>query len=133
MCVYINNKWCNNAVLVSKYCSLLIEFIIVKGRPFYLPREFTVIVIVAVYTPPCANTKDALCELYSNIGEQQTNNPDGFFIISGDFNHTNLKTVLPMFYQHVNFATRENNTLDMVYTKLHPAPILGTQTTSLLC
>ncbi len=86
----------------------------VKCRPFYLPREFTAIVIAAVYIPPCANAKDALRELYSAISEQQTNNPDGFFIIAGDFNHANLKTVLPKFYQHVNFATRGNNTLDFV-------------------
>ncbi len=88
----------------------------VKCRPFYLPREFTAIFIVAVYIPPCANAKDMLRELYSAISEQQTNNPDGFFIIAGDFNHANLKTVLPKFYQHVNFATRGKNTLDFVYT-----------------
>ncbi len=116
LCVYINKEWFNNAVSVSKHCSSLVEFIIVKCRPFYLPREFTAIVIVAVYIPPCASAKDALCELYSAISEQQTNNPDGFFIISGDFNHANLKTVLPKFYQHMNFATRQNNTLDLVYT-----------------
>ncbi len=45
---------------------------------FYLPREFTAIVIVAVYIPPCANAKDALHELYSAISEQQTNNPAAF-------------------------------------------------------
>ncbi len=84
-----------------------------------------------MYIPPCANAKDALCELYSAISEQQTNNPDGFFIIAGDFNHANLKTVLPKFYQHVNFATRGNNTLDFVYTtvknayKAEPRPHLG--------
>ncbi len=101
---------------------------VVKCRPFYLPREFTAIVIVAVYIPPCANAKDALRELYSAISEQQTNNPDGFFIIA--FHH-NLKSVLPKFYQHVNFATRGNNTLDFVYTtvknayKAEPRPHLG--------
>ncbi len=57
----------------------------VKCRPFYLPQEFTAIVIAAVYIPPCANAKDALRELYSAISEQQTNNPDGFSIIAGDF------------------------------------------------
>ncbi len=103
----------------------------VKCRPFYLPLEFTAIVIVAVYIPPCANAKDALRELYSAISEQQINNPDGFFIIAGDFNHANLKTVLPKFYQHVNFATRGDNTLDFVYTtvknanKAVPRPHLG--------
>ncbi|KAL0202652.1 hypothetical protein M9458_000670, partial [Cirrhinus mrigala] len=103
----------------------------VKCRLFYLPREFTAIVIVAVYIPPCTNAKDALRELYSAISEQQTNNPYGFFIIAGDYNHANLKSVLPKFYQHVNFATRGNNTLDLVYTtvknayKAEPRPHLG--------
>ncbi len=131
LCVYINKEWCNNAAVISKHCSSLVEFMFVKCRPFYLPREFTAIVIAAVYIPPCANAKDELRELYSAISEQQTNNPDGFFIIAGDFNHANLKTVLPKFYQHVNFATRGNNTLDFVYTtgknayKAEPRPHLG--------
>ncbi len=86
--------------------------------------------LVAVYIPPCANAKDVLRELYSTISEQQTNNPNGFFIIAGEFNLTNFKTVLPKFYQHVNFATRGNNTLDFVYTtvknayKAEPSPDL---------
>ncbi len=132
LCVYINKEWCNNTIkILSKHCSSLVEFMFVKCRPFYLPREFTAIVIVAVYIPPCANAKDALHELYSAINEQQTNNPDGFFIIAGDFNHANLKTGLPKFYQHVNFATRGDNTLDFVYTtvknayKAVPRPHLG--------
>ncbi len=131
LCVYINKEWCNNAAVISKHCSSLVEFMFVKCRPFYLPREFTAIVIAAVYIPLCANAKDALRELYSAISEQQTNNPDGFFIIAGDFNHANLKTVLPKFYQHVNFATRGSNTLDCVYTtgknayKAEPRPHLG--------
>ncbi len=102
LCVYINKEWCNNAAVVSKHCSSLVEFMVVKCQPFHLPQEFTAIVIVAVYIPPCANAKDALRELYSTISEQQTNNPDRLFIIAGDFNHANLKTVLPKFYQHVN-------------------------------
>ncbi len=70
LCVYINKEWCNNAAVLSKHCSSLVEFMVVKCRPFYLPREFTAIVIVAVYIPLCANAKDALCELYSAISEK---------------------------------------------------------------
>lgn len=66
---------------------------------------------------------------HSSISEQQMNNPDGSFIISGDFNHANLKEVLLKFYKHLNFATRRNNTLDLVYTmegKMHTRPrVLG--------
>ncbi len=119
------------SLMLSNVRSLENKLDLIQCRPFYLPREFTAIVIVAVYIPSCANAKDALHELYSAISEQQTNNPNGFFIIAGDFNHANLKTVLPKFYQHVNFATRGNNTLDFVYTtvknayKAEPRPHLG--------
>ncbi|KAI2655641.1 hypothetical protein H4Q32_024234 [Labeo rohita] len=60
-------EWCNNAAGVTKHCSSLVEFMFVKCRPFYLPREFTAIVIVAVYIPPCANAKHALRELYTDV------------------------------------------------------------------
>ncbi len=129
MCLYINKEWYNNASVLSKHFSSLVEFMVVKCRPFYLPQDFTA--IVTVYITPFANVKDALCELYSAISEQQTNKSDGFFIIASDFNHTYLKTVLPKFYQDVNFATRGNNTLDFVYTtaknanKAEPRPHLG--------
>ncbi len=68
------------------------------------------------------NAKNALRKLYCTISEQQTNNPDGFFIIAGDFNQANLKTVLPKFIQQWK-----------MHTKLNPAPTSGTRTTSLLC
>ncbi len=81
--------------------------------------------------PHVQTLRTCFYELYSAISEQQTNNPDGFFSIAGDFNLAKLKTVLPKFYQHVNFATRGNNTLDFVYTtvkdayKAEPFPHLG--------
>ncbi|XP_034081183.1 uncharacterized protein LOC117552071 [Gymnodraco acuticeps] len=38
--------------------------------------------------------------------------------MAGDFNHANLKVVLPRLYQHVKYATRGDNTLDKVYTNI---------------
>ncbi|KAI4885370.1 hypothetical protein NFI96_008195 [Prochilodus magdalenae] len=131
LCVYINTEWCKNSVLVSSYCSPLVEFMIVRCRPFYLPREFTAVLIISVYIPPGATAKDALCELYSAISGLQNTHPDGLFIVAGDFNHVNLKSVLPKFHQHVNFATRGANALDLVYTNIpsayraEPRPHLG--------
>lgn len=55
--IYINNNWCNNARIVSNYCSPDIELLTVNCRPFYLPREFTVVIITAVYVPPSANKR----------------------------------------------------------------------------
>ena len=134
VCVYIRDAWCQDAVVVCRHCSPLAEFMIIKCRPFYLPREFTAVLLIAVYIPPTSSSSDrnaALCELYHDISEQQTAHPDGFIIVAGDFNHANLKTVLPKLHQHVNFPTREKNTLDLVYTshkgayKASPLPHIG--------
>ena len=38
--------------------------------------------------------------------------------MAGDFNHADLRSVLPKFHQHVDFATREVNALDLVYTHI---------------
>ncbi|KAK3557674.1 hypothetical protein QTP70_033516, partial [Hemibagrus guttatus] len=118
VCVYIHTEWCKNFVLVSSYCSSLVEFVTVRCRPFYLPREFTTAFIFGVYIPLSANAKEALCELYGAISELQNAHPNGLFLIAGDFNHVNLKSVLPKFHQYVDFATRGTNTLDLVYTNI---------------
>ncbi|KAI5087280.1 gastrula zinc finger protein XlCGF28.1-like [Silurus meridionalis] len=110
---------------------MVVEFVTIRCRPFYLPREFTTVYIVGVYIPLSANAKEALSELYGAISDLQNAHPDGLFIIAGDFNHANLKTVLPKLHQHVDFATRGANTLDLVYTNIpgayraEPRPHLG--------
>ena len=134
ICVYIRDEWCRDTVVVCKHCSPLAEFMIIKCRPFYLPREITAILLIAVYIPPTKNNSDrnaALSELYQAVSEQQTAHPDGFTIFTGDFNHADLKTVLPKLHQHVDFPTRGDNILDLVYTthkgayKATPLPHIG--------
>ncbi|KAK3561458.1 hypothetical protein QTP86_002817 [Hemibagrus guttatus] len=73
---------------------------------------------VQMYIPPSANAKEVLCELNGAISGLQNAHPDRLFIIAGDFNHANLKSVLPKFHQHVDFAMRGTNTLDLVYTNI---------------
>ncbi len=53
-CFYINNSWCNerNIHSIKSFCSPDLEFHTLLCRPFWLPREFTAIIITAVYTPP---------------------------------------------------------------------------------
>uniref|UniRef100_A0A672I8N9 Reverse transcriptase domain-containing protein n=2 Tax=Salarias fasciatus TaxID=181472 RepID=A0A672I8N9_SALFA len=133
VCVYIREAWCQDATVVYKHCSPLAEFMIVKCRPFYLPREMSSILLVATYIPPTnnSNRSAALTELYQAISEQQTAQPDGFIILAGDFNHADLKTVLPKFHQHIHFPTRGDSILDFVYTqhkgayKATPLPHIG--------
>ncbi|KAI4889071.1 hypothetical protein NFI96_016104, partial [Prochilodus magdalenae] len=95
-----------------------LDLLVVKCRPFYLPREFSTVFILAVYIPPRANSAAALGLLHDAISKQETAHPDAVFTVTGDFNHCSLRTVLPKYHQHVSFPTRENNILDQVYSNV---------------
>lgn len=90
-------------------------------KPFYLPRELTVVIPTAVYIAPDANVSSGLAHLHQIISKQQKNHPDGVHVIAGGFNQACLKSVLLKFTQHVNCATRGNNILDCVYCNLKQA------------
>lgn len=112
-CVYIHSEWCADAKISSHFLSL-VEYMTVKNCPFYLQREFTTIIIVAVFIPPSTNTRETICSLQRH---QQTSNSSSwvnFFQI----------------YQHVSLATRGLNPL--VYTNnicdSYKASTLATET-----
>ncbi|KAK3570817.1 hypothetical protein QTP86_027623, partial [Hemibagrus guttatus] len=48
----------------------------------------------------------------------RTADSEGAVIVAGDFNHSDLKTVMPRLHTNVNFPTRENNILDEGYTNM---------------
>ncbi len=98
LCIYINEHDAATLLWSANHCSPLVEFMIIKCQPFYLPREFTAILLVAVYIPPSSNNinrSEALNDLYQHISEQQTAHPDAFLILAGDFNHARLKECVP--------------------------------------
>ncbi|KAL0161541.1 hypothetical protein M9458_045266 [Cirrhinus mrigala] len=90
-------------------------------RPFWLPREFSAVIITAVYIPPQADTDRAHTELYNAISSQETTHPEAALITSGDFNNANLRKVLPKLYQHIQFNTRGEWLLDHCYTSFRNA------------
>ncbi len=51
VCFYINNLWCDerNIHSIKSFCFPDLEFHMLLCRPFWLPREFTAIIITAVY------------------------------------------------------------------------------------
>ena len=120
VCVYVNNSWCSDIQVVERHCSPDTELLMVKCRPFYLPREFSA-VFLCVYIPPRADSATALRLLHDVINKHETTHPDAVFIAAGDFNHRNLKSILPKYHQQVNFPMRENNTLDQVYCNVKGA------------
>ncbi len=123
VCFYINNSWCNerNIHSIKSFCSPDLEFHTLLCRPFWLPREFTAIIITAVYIPPQANTDQALRELYRNISEQETAHPDAAFIITGDFNKANFRTIAPKYIQHITINMRGDRILDHCYSPFRDA------------
>ncbi len=131
-----------DAVVVCKHRSPLVEFMIIKCRPFYLPREYTAILLVAVYIPPSSNNNnrsEALNDLYQHISEQQTAHPNAFLILTGDFQPRRLKSVFPKIHQHIDFPTRGKILWTLFtppreeLTRPSPSPTSEPQTTSLSC
>ena len=55
-------------------------------------------------------------KLHDVISAQETAHPDMVFIVAGDFNYYNLKTVFPKYHQHVDIPTRDKNTLYHIYS-----------------
>lgn len=121
LCIYVNKAWCTDTASIESHCSANLEFLMVKCRPFYLPREFTSTVVTATYVPPDANAKQAMKELHAAISKQQTLHPEAAFIVAGDFNHASLNTVLPKFHQNVSCPTKGDKTLHHVYTNMAEA------------
>ncbi len=123
VCFMINKKWCDprNISILSRSCSAHLEHLSIICRPFYLPREFSSIIVTAVYIPPQADTSLALSKLHDELSGYINKHPDAASIIAGDFNKANLKKVLPDFHQHISCPTRGQNTLDHCYTQFKNA------------
>lgn len=83
LCIYVNKLWCTDSTVTERRCSSNLEYLMIKCRPFYLPREHSAVIVTAAYIPPDANAKLAMEELSSAISKQQTAHPDGLFIVAG--------------------------------------------------
>ncbi len=119
----INKKWCDprNISILSCSCSPHLKYLSIICRPFYLPREFSLIIITAVYIPPQADTSLALSKLHAVLSGYINKHPDVASIIAGDFNKANLRQVMPNFHQHISCPTRGPNSLDHCYTQFKNA------------
>ena len=134
LAVLINNKWCNpgHITVKERIWNPDIELMVVSIRPYYLPREYSHVLVFVVYIPPLANAEAACDVIHSAIARYQTKSPSAFMAVSGDFNHASLSGTLPTFHQYVSCSTREDRTLDLFYANVKNAykctalPKLGT-------
>lgn len=95
---------CTNTTAVDKLCCPDVEFLLLKCRSFYLPKEFLTVYICTVYISPDANTKLMLAQFHDSM------------VYHDSVNH--IDTVLHLFHQNVKWATRSNNTIHQVYTNV---------------
>jgi hypothetical protein len=97
VCLFIKNNWCadSSVVEVSTHCSPVLEYLIIKYRPYYLPKEFSAVVLTIVYIPPQynKNNKLALNELYKSIKKQEDVHPVAAFLVVGSFYSRVIKTL----------------------------------------
>jgi len=77
--------------------------------------------MVCVYIPPRAQAEVACDVIHSVVARLQTQHPEAFMIISGDFNHVTLDSSLSAFYQYVDCTTRGNRTIDLLYANVKDA------------
>ncbi|KAI4877531.1 hypothetical protein NFI96_027122, partial [Prochilodus magdalenae] len=77
LAVLVNNRWCSpgHITIKERICCPDIELLAVGLRPYYLPREFSHVVVVAVYIPPSANPTSACDVIHSTIARLQTQHP----------------------------------------------------------
>ncbi|KAF7664853.1 hypothetical protein LDENG_00161750 [Lucifuga dentata] len=133
LALLVNNRWChpNHISVKEQLCCPDTELIAVSLRPYYMPREFSHAIVLVVYIPPSADAKRACDVIYTVTAKMQTDYPNAFIAISGDFNHATLSSTLCTFKQFVNCRTREDKILDLLYVNVKeaysstPLPPLG--------
>ncbi len=123
VCFMINKKWCDprSISILSHSCSPHLEHLSIICHQFYLPREFTSIIVTAVYIPPQADTSLAVSKLHDVLSGYINKHPDAASIIAVDFNKANLGQVMTNFHQHVSCPTRGPNILHHCYIQLKKA------------
>ena len=117
----VHQWWYNDTNILSTYCSPEIETLIIKCRPYYLPREFTSVVLIGVYIPSQANAAVAIGGLTNQVTAIENALPDSHVLVQGDFNHTSLKEELPRYKQRVKRVTREGQALDRCHSTIRDA------------
>jgi len=107
--------------LCQKCAIVDIETLTIVCRPFYFPREFSSVILTAMYILPQANTDAAVIQLSDIVMQAEHCQPDSLVIVTGDFNKANPKKELPQFIQQVTCATSDGRILNHCYTTIKGA------------
>lgn len=87
ICLYVNQRYCNDVVIREKICTTDVELLTISLRPFYLPCEFQQLFYTLVYIHPETNAS-AAAQLVADFTHKLTK-----FVLR-NFNHCNLRKTL---------------------------------------
>eukprot|EP00061_Rhincodon_typus_P017629 g46402.t1 len=65
VCFLINTSWCSDVATLASHCCLDLEYFTVKCHPYYLPREYSSVTLIAVYIPPHTDVTNVLDMIYT--------------------------------------------------------------------
>lgn len=93
-----NNIWFDggNVQVITNFCCPNLEYLVIKCLPFYLQREFSAIIAMAVYS------ENALKDFHWTLNKLETAYPEAAFITAGDFNKSNLRFLPSNYEQHID-------------------------------
>lgn len=81
MCFMVNERWCADSTVLSSSCYPNVEMLIVECKPFYLPGEFTSLVLVGAYIYPEETVATAISELSKQVSDVQNYLPDSLVLV----------------------------------------------------
>lgn len=114
---------CRVVTVTHTHCSPLVEFMIIKRWPFSLPREFTAILLVALYIPPKSNTTGVRHWMNSTITSVNSKQP--VWALSSSWRGFQPRCpkkcvpkncMDPLTFQHDGIMDINGWTLDIVYS-----------------
>ncbi len=68
-----------------------------------------------MYIPPQAAANEAAQQLAAHIMQLENSYPDSTILFLGDFNHVDMRKIMPRFKQQIKVMTRLDKILDQCY------------------
>ena len=101
-----------------KSCSKKPEMSIMGLRPYYIPHEFSHVILTTIYVANSTVANKAALEISAAHRNYESSAPDKLFLINGDLNHCKHLQSGNQYYLHINCTTRNTATLDYCYSNV---------------
>ena len=119
-CVFVNKQWChpNNITIKHKSCSRNAKIFLIGFRPYYIPREFSHVILTTIYVPNNNVANKAALEINVALRNYESSALDALFPINRDFIHCTILQSGNQYYQHIHCTTGHTATLDYCYSNI---------------